>query len=1095
MAPTHILRRGRSGEALGSAKTRLVIELLESRLLLASYSPLYIPLPDPGQMAPAWRASPSLAWYTPQQIKHAYGIDLIRFTNGTVVGDGTGMTIAIVDAYDHPNIVNDLHAFDQQFGLPDPPLVKVNQVGDSAHLPAPAPPSTPTIAGWGEEAALDVEWAHAIAPKAKILLVEADDDSLTNFNAAVEYASTATGVVVVSMSFGDIEDPLETQDDSLYQTPSGHGGVTFVASAGDDGAPPIYPAISPNVLAVGGTTIDLDAAGNILSEIGWTGSGGGISAVESQPSYQSSLVIHNGPSVISANGMRTNPDVGYSSDGSAGFPIYDSYDSPAGSPWERLGGTSAAAPQWAALIAIADQGRALHGLGSLDGPSETLPKLYALPTSFFHDITTGDSTGTPNYTAGNGYDLVTGLGSPRADAVVAALVGLSVISSSPAVGSTVTVAPVSYTVNFSDFVNTASLQASDFTVDGAAADQVTLNPAGLAATFTFNTNPVTSQGSHVMHIGVGAIVKQGDASTTIQDFTGSFQFAPPVQAATHFTVSAPAATTAGNLFVFSVTAKDQFNNTATGYTGTVNITCGDSQAILSTDVTLAAGVGFFAALLRTAGTQTLTATDSVNTNLTGTSGPITVNAASLQYLGVSAPASAATGVAFGYTVRALDAYNNVIAGYGGTVHFTTTDSAANLPADSTLTNGIGSFSAVLSTAGNQILTATDKTTSSLGGSSNLITVRGLMVTSLTPTATGFVAAFNKPFDPATLNLYDSLATYGAADVTVVGPSGTVRGSLLIDSTNSSFTFIKTGIGVTGVFPGVLASGSYTVTFRSAANGFKGLDGGLLDGNGDGTSGDNYVTTFTPPASAGPVLSVPDFARGPNGAANIKVPQSGGTGIPITLSNPVAVTDVIFQLHYNPALLVITGTLSNTSGTFSLVGTASGGVANLSFHSNTALSANLTLGQIVAHVPDSAAANYKAKELLHLSDILINGATASVVNDDGVHVAAYVGDVSGDGALSPLDASLIARVAGLFDSGFAAYRLVDPAIVADISGNNFIDSSDVTLINRTVTGITVAQLPPIPTGLTISPTGPDPTLSLPTNLTAAPGTSVVVPLYL
>ncbi|HYV38009.1 MAG TPA: cohesin domain-containing protein, partial [Gemmataceae bacterium] len=253
--------------------------------------------------------------------------------------------------------------------------------------------------------------------------------------------------------------------------------------------------------------------------------------------------------------------------------------------------------------------------------------------------------------------------------------------------------------------------------------------------------------------------------------------------------------------------------------------------------------------------------------------------------------------------------------------------------------------------------------------------------------------------------------------------------------------------------------------------------------------------FTVGAASVPVLSIPDFARGPNGAVNIKVPQLNGTGIPITLTNAAGVTDVTFKLNYNPALLSITSTLSNTSGTFTLVGTPSGGVANFSFHSNTALNGNVTLGQIVAQVPDSAASSYKAKELLHLSNIVLNGNITAAINDDGVHVAAYPGDVSGDGSLSPLDAALTSRVATIFDSGFAAYRLADPAIVGDLNGNSFTDSSDVTLINRTLAGITVGQLPPIPTGLTIVPTGPDPTLSLPTDLQAAPGETVVVPVHL
>src|SRR5205823_7091997 len=125
---------------------------------------------------------------------HAYGFDQISFNNGTVAADGSGTTIAIVDAYDDPNIANDLHQFDVKFGLPDPVFTKVNQNGGST------PPTADH--GWASEIALDVEWAHAIAPKAAILLVEADDNSYGNLFTAVGYAASQPGVVAVSMSWG-----------------------------------------------------------------------------------------------------------------------------------------------------------------------------------------------------------------------------------------------------------------------------------------------------------------------------------------------------------------------------------------------------------------------------------------------------------------------------------------------------------------------------------------------------------------------------------------------------------------------------------------------------------------------------------------------------------------------------------------------------------------------------------------------------------------------------------------------------------------------------------------------------------------------------
>jgi hypothetical protein len=403
----HCLRRPQAGSPR-PRRRQPDLELLESRDLLSGFHPLYVLARPAGGVVPF--SSPGPTGYTPSQIKHAYGFDQITFNNGATAGDGTGTTIAIVDAYDDPNIAHDLRAFDKQFGLPDPTFTKVNQDGGSS-MPA-------ADGGWATEIALDVEWAHAIAPGAKILLVEAYDNSESNLFAAVRYAASQPGVVAVSMSWGGGEYSGETGDDYNFQTPSGHAGVTFVVSSGDSGAPASYPAASPNVLSVGGTTLNLDGSGNYQSEWGWGGSGGGISTYESQPGYQKGVVTQS-------TARRTNPDVAYDADPNTGFPVYDSYNNGTGAPWEQVGGTSDAAPQWAALIAIADQGRALNGLGSLHGPSETLPKLYALASTDFHDITSGTSTGSPNYSARAGYDLVTGRGAPRANKVVADLVGSS----------------------------------------------------------------------------------------------------------------------------------------------------------------------------------------------------------------------------------------------------------------------------------------------------------------------------------------------------------------------------------------------------------------------------------------------------------------------------------------------------------------------------------------------------------------------------------------------------------------------------------------------------------------------------------------------
>jgi hypothetical protein len=209
---------------------------------------------------------------TPTQICQAYGFNTLSF--GSTAATGAGTTIAIVDAYDDPNIASDLHSFDQYFGLPDPPsFTKVNQTGGST------PSATDDV--WATEIVLDVQWSHAVAPGANILLVEANSDSDSDLYTAVSYASHTSGVVAVSMSWGGSESSGETAYDSDFTTPSGHPGVTFLASSGDDGAPPSNPAASPNVVSVGGTSLYLTAQDNYSSESGWSGSGGGVSSYES----------------------------------------------------------------------------------------------------------------------------------------------------------------------------------------------------------------------------------------------------------------------------------------------------------------------------------------------------------------------------------------------------------------------------------------------------------------------------------------------------------------------------------------------------------------------------------------------------------------------------------------------------------------------------------------------------------------------------------------------------------------------------------------------------------------------------------------------
>jgi subtilase family serine protease len=387
-------------------RLELVCEALESRQLLsttASSPPDLSQIEAQTDLVAFQQVLSEPTGYTPQQIQNAYGIN-------NVVGNGAGQTIAIVDAYNDPNIKSDLAKFDSKFGLPAPNFT-VDNLG-----------TTTTNAGWALETSLDVEWAHAVAPGASIVLVEASSATLSSLFSAVNYARNQPGVSVVSMSWGTPEFLGESAYDSLFTTPSGHTGVTFVAAAGDSGAwdGPTYPSISPNVLAVGGTTLTLGAGGTYISETGWSDSTGGFSGYDSDwrtyeraPSYQTATLQAVGLNY----GMRTAPDVSFNADPNTGVAVYDSVSYSGQSGWFQVGGTSAAAPAWAALVAIADQDLTTAGKTTLSN-TQVQTDLYSLPSADFNDITSGFN----GYYATSGYNLVTGLGSPKVNLVIAGIV-------------------------------------------------------------------------------------------------------------------------------------------------------------------------------------------------------------------------------------------------------------------------------------------------------------------------------------------------------------------------------------------------------------------------------------------------------------------------------------------------------------------------------------------------------------------------------------------------------------------------------------------------------------------------------------------------
>jgi subtilase family serine protease len=392
-------------------RTRLVGFVLVALMFAVTLSESTVSALPLTQREKSWRATPLFHVYlqrnprftsfatssptglTPSQVVAAYNLP-------STGGNGT---IAIIDAYSWPTALNDFVVFSNQFGLPN----------DTANFEIhPMATRLLSNAGWALESALDVEWAHAIAPNAKILLVQARSDYLSDLLAAVNYARNRADVVSVSMSWGGEEFSGQASYNSYFANSQ---GTVFFASSGDSGAGVIWPAASANVVGVGGTTLTLSSNGSVVSETGWSGSGGGVSAYEAEPQYQ---VEYN---VSMASGKRCVPDVSYDADPATGFSVYDTTFYNGQSGWFKLGGTSAGSPQWAAIQSL--------------GLTITNENLYqdaeSNPRAYFRDITSG-SNGA--YSALPGYDLVTGLGSPVTNnfevtkAVSFALSSISVIN-------------------------------------------------------------------------------------------------------------------------------------------------------------------------------------------------------------------------------------------------------------------------------------------------------------------------------------------------------------------------------------------------------------------------------------------------------------------------------------------------------------------------------------------------------------------------------------------------------------------------------------------------------------------------------------------
>ena len=311
--------------------------------------------------------------YSPAQLRTAYGLNGLSGTT----------TIAVVDAYAHPNAAADLAVYRNQFGLGTANLTQYNQTGGTA-LPA-------GNVGWGQEEMLDLEMVSAICPTCPILYVGGNSASFTDLGTAVKTAA-AKGAKVISNSYGGSESSSELSiQSSFYTIP----GVAITVSSGDSGYGTESPAAFSTVTAVGGTNLKLNSNGTRASETVWSGAGSGCSAYITKPTWQ-----HD-----TGCARRTIADVAAVADPATGVAVYDSYGSTGGASWYVFGGTSVAAP-------------IIGGIYGLSGNTTGTPAslLYASPGSLF-DVTSG--TNTRRCRAGylcsgtGGYDGPTGLGTPN----------------------------------------------------------------------------------------------------------------------------------------------------------------------------------------------------------------------------------------------------------------------------------------------------------------------------------------------------------------------------------------------------------------------------------------------------------------------------------------------------------------------------------------------------------------------------------------------------------------------------------------------------------------------------------------------------------
>lgn len=390
--------------------------------------------------------------YRPAQIRAAYGLpplpsSLSSLTAAQAAQLGAGQTIYIIDAYHDLYAYGELGAFSQLFGLPS---CNQKTLASNASLPLPAPTNnscdfylvyaTPAgnmtatapayNAGWATEIAMDIEWAHATAPLARIVLIEGVDATLGSLTGAIALANKM-GPGVVSMSFAGAESSSTTALDTYFKAP----GMSYFASTGDSGSAVNWPAVSQYVVAVGGTSLQFSGTGN-RTETVWSGTGGGISAFVPTPAYQQNTVAG-----IGSPARRMVADVAFNADPATGQFVATIPNQTTCTicfvSWVGGGGTSVSVPQWAGIAAVANAMRIQSGKSMLGDPHSFLySQIGAVSATYandFLDVTSGNNGSCTVCTAKTGFDTPTGLGSPKGVTLLNSLAGLANTAIAPVV--------------------------------------------------------------------------------------------------------------------------------------------------------------------------------------------------------------------------------------------------------------------------------------------------------------------------------------------------------------------------------------------------------------------------------------------------------------------------------------------------------------------------------------------------------------------------------------------------------------------------------------------------------------------------------------